>query len=98
MGDRTCATCRHWTDITSQYDGMEHPRYAAGEAINPELGNLYTVREPMPDRWGYCGKVDELDPQTKDCQFYVTDGSDYTAHLHTRETFGCNQWEGDGDG
>jgi hypothetical protein len=95
MGDRTCLTCRHWTDITSQYDDTAawgHPKLRWYDD-----GGEYRS-EPMPDRWGECNKVDELDPQTRYCQFYVTDGSDYTAHLHTRETFGCNQWEGDGDG
>jgi hypothetical protein len=98
MGD-TCATCRHWTDITSQYDdSIYHPRYDSGKKEVDPAGYRNTVREPMPGRWGWCAKVDELDPQTKDCQFYVTDGSDYTATLHTRETFGCNQWEGQADG
>jgi hypothetical protein len=92
MGDRTCATCRHWTDITSQYDGWMHPE------IREPAPDDGCRRVPMPGRWGDCGKVDGLDPQTKDCQFYVTDGSGYTATLHTRETFGCNQWEGQADG
>jgi hypothetical protein len=91
MGDRTCATCRHWTDITSQYDGWAHPRFK-----HEEEGE--TKYEPMQGRWGWCGKVDKLDPETRECRFYVTDASGYAANLHTRETFGCNQWEGDADG
>ena len=88
--DVTCATCKWWTDITTQYDDLDewdrnfHPRMREGNFLDTE---------PMPGRWGVCTKADELGPRSFESQFYVTDGSDYMAHLHTRETFGCNQHE-----
>lgn len=86
FGKSTCATCKWWTDITSQYDEktLDHPRLE---------GDVYSRGELMPGRWGECTKVDELGPSSVNTQFYVTDGSDYRATLHTRETFDCSEWE-----
>ena len=73
-----CANCVHW----------EHPWDAF-------YGSRKVPSEQHP-RWGSCKKIDMpgfgSDNVGEDVVAFVTDGSDYTADLHTREDFGCVLW------
>lgn len=86
--DRTCSTCQWWKAYTSP-DAWEWPelRDEHGDTVYDE--NYLTT--PAPGTWGECLKAAEFGPSQSD-RFYVVDGSEYKAELHTRGDFGCIEW------
>lgn len=74
-----CAGCAHWSPTQYQPD------------IRPDLDTKPDdwMGEEAPGNWGYCQYAGEFGPRDTSNRFFVSDGSDYPATLHTRSDFGC---------
>lgn len=101
VSERTCATCKHWTQPTARTgyaDALTYTGVATvGETWTPELSDRASSRTKEADLlYGECGAItlcadmslDEDAPLAT-----VRDASDYVATLFTQAAFGCAMWE-----